>query len=286
VQVGHKGQYVGVLGVFKKQGGFDFHYQLVPLGEEYTTPGNEQQALAANKALQALEAYAKAVKAAKLLPDYPRAPHPAQIQAAGLNPPVNLSYVGSDACKACHAAEFKKWKDVPHSHAMDTLVKVAKRPSLRQFDGECVKCHTVGFDYQTGAYDPKNAPAQNTALHHVGCENCHGPSSGHVAAPKRQDLLPLLSPWKQQGAAKLPNLAFMEKMAKIEPAERGKIAIAPAQQLLINRVSQTCTKCHDLEADPHFDLYKYWPKISHSDLAPPGGWPAVAPKAPAAPPMK
>ena len=38
VQVGHKGQYVGVVGVFKSNGGYDLKYQLVPLGEEYLTP--------------------------------------------------------------------------------------------------------------------------------------------------------------------------------------------------------------------------------------------------------
>jgi hypothetical protein len=37
-------------------------------------------------------------------------------------------------------------------------------------------------------------------------------------------------------------------------------------------------KCHDNEADPHFDLYKAWQKVDHTGLAPPGGWPAVAPK--------
>ena len=79
---------------------------------------------------------------------------------------------------------------------------------------------------------------------------------------------------------KLPDLDFMEKMAKTDPFERGKVPIAPAQQQVINTVSNICTKCHDHEADPHFDLYKYWPKIAHTGLAPPGGWPAVPPAAP------
>jgi hypothetical protein len=278
VQVGHKGQHVGVLGAFKKPGGgFDFHYQLVPLGEEYIAPPNP--AGAAGKTLDALEDYAKAVKAANLLPQYPRTPHPAQIHAKAFKPPVNLTYVGTDACKACHAAEFKVWKGAGHSHAMNTLEKVAKRPGLRNFDGECVRCHTVGFDHDTGYVDNAKTPL----LRDVGCESCHGPGSGHVADPKNQNLLALLSPWKQPGApgappVKLPNLKFMEDMAKTDPFERGKVPIAPAQQQVINAVSNTCTKCHDHESDPHFDLYKYWSKIHHSGLAPPGGWPAVPPK--------
>ena len=275
VQVGEKGQHVGVVGAFKKPGGgFEFKYQLVPLGEEYITGGNEQQALAKNKTLKVLEDYSKAVKDAKLLGDFPRVPHPAQIQAAGLKPAVKLTYVGTDACAACHVAEHKTWKAASHSHAMDTLEKVAKRPSLRQFDGECVRCHTVGFDYQTGYVDePKSA-----FLRHVGCESCHGPGSGHVAAPKDKALLALMSSWQQPGAAKLPPRDFMDKMAKMDVSDRNKESIEPALQLLINGVSRTCTQCHDNEADPHFDLYKYWSKIAHTGLAPPGGWPAVPPK--------
>ena len=45
VQAGHKGQHVGVLGAFKKADGtFDFKYQLVPMGEEYITPGKDEDA--------------------------------------------------------------------------------------------------------------------------------------------------------------------------------------------------------------------------------------------------
>jgi len=279
VQIGQKGQYVGVLGAFKKPGGgFDLKYQLVPLGEEYIEAGAEAAALARNKSLQALENYAKAVKDAKLLPEYPRVFHPAQIQAKGLPKPVDLTYVGTAQCAGCHAAEFAKWKapanTVSHSNAMDTLEKVAKRPNLREFDGECVRCHTVGFDHKTGYVDAVKTPQ----LRDVGCESCHGPGSGHVAAPNNKVFLEYMSPWKQAGAAKLPNAAFMKEMADTPAIDRGKKAVAPAQQVLINRVEGMCMKCHDNDADPHFDLYKNWPKIDHSGLAPQGGWPIVPPK--------
>lgn len=274
VQVGHRGQHVGVVGAFKQANGtFDLKYQLVPLGEEYVTPGTEAEALKANKVLQALEDYAVEVKKADLLAKYPRVPHEAQIRAQGLNPAVKLSYVGSEACRACHAAEYKKWAEVPHGHAMETLEKVAKRPSLRQFDGECVRCHSVGFDHPTGYVDEKTTKH----LRHVGCESCHGPGSGHVGAPKNKDFLAYMSPWKQDGAAKLPDPAFMKKVADTPAPERGKIAVAPATQLLIRGVENRCMKCHDHDADPHFDLYKQWAKIDHSGLAPKGGWPEKAP---------
>jgi hypothetical protein len=279
IQTGHRGQHVGVLGAFKKPGGgFDLHYQLIQLGEEYITPGTEAEALKSNKALQALEEYAKAVKAANLLPQYPRVSHPAQIRAAGLKPPVNLTYVGTDACKRCHAAEHAKWAQHPHSHAMATLENVANRPGLRQFDGECVVCHTVGFRYKSGAYDPKNNAQRNALLHNVGCESCHGPGSGHVAAPKNHDLLALLSPWKQPGGPKMPDAKFMKMMADTPDLDRGKKEIPFAQQLVLRGVSATCIQCHDHEADPHFDLYKAWQKVDHTGLARPGGAPPVAPR--------
>ena len=276
VEVGHKGQHVGVLGAFSnKDGGLDLKYQLVPMSEEFITPGTEAEAHKANKTLDILEGYAKDVKRfVDLAKDYPRVPHPAQIYANGLKPPVKLSYVGSDACKACHAAEYAQWDKTKHAHAMEALEKLAKRPSLRQFDGECVKCHVVGFEYQTGFADEKATPH----LKNVGCESCHGPGSGHAAAPKNADLLAYLSPWKQGGAGKLPPPDFIKKLADTPEFERGKIAIPPAQDIVIKGVGGMCMKCHDQDNDPHFDLYKYWPKVDHSGLAPAGGWPAVAPK--------
>ncbi|MBP3955879.1 hypothetical protein J8F10_11340 [Gemmata sp. G18] len=278
IEVGHKGQHVGVLGVFKKpDGGLDLKYQLVQMSEEFITPGTEEQAYKSNKTLKILEDYAKSVKSEIALgKDYPRVPHAAQIHAQGLNPKVNLTYVGSDACKACHAKEHEQWAKTKHGHAMDALEKLAKRPSLRQYDGECVRCHTVGFDHQSGYENEK----KTAHLKHVGCESCHGPGSGHAADPKNKQLTALLALWKQgvPGDAKMPDMAFMEKMAKLGPEERGMQAIPPANQLLLNRVGGACMKCHDQDNDPHFDIYKYWVQVNHSGLAPAGGWPVVPPK--------
>ena len=32
------------------------------------------------------------------------------------------------------------------------------------------------------------------------------------------------------------------------------------------RVYQVCSKCHDIDNDPHFDLAVYWPKVVHTGL--------------------
>jgi hypothetical protein len=257
VQVGHKGRYVGAVGIFRTDKGLELKYQLVPLGEEYLTP-NDPVSEKDNKVLALLERYAEQVKDRKLLGKITPIPHPAQIQS----PKLNLSYVGSEKCAACHGGEHKKWADSKHSHAMDALEKIAKRPGLRNLDPECVVCHTIGFGFKTGYENAMKTPE----LKHIGCESCHGPGSGHVSAEKNETLLKYLSPWKQNPADKLPDAAAMEKIAKLNPVERGQVAIPAAQQRIINAVSTMCMKCHDVENDPHFDLFTYWPKIAHSGL--------------------
>jgi hypothetical protein len=256
LQVGHKGRYVGVVGAFPKPGGsFDLKYQLVPLGEEYLTPEGPE-AEKDHKVLAILEEYARQVRDRNLLAKVPQVPHPAQLQARELN----LSYVGSEKCNGCHAAEYLKWKDSKHSHAMEALEKYAKRPGLRNLDGECVVCHTVGFGYNTGYRNEEKTPE----LRHVGCESCHGPGSGHMTAPNNPELLKLMSPWKQAKGDRLPEPALIEKLAQLNPVERGQVALTPVQQRMINSVSRACMKCHDAENDPHFDLFKYWPKVNHT----------------------
>jgi hypothetical protein len=256
IQLGHKGRYVGVVGAFKRpSGGVDLKYQLVPLGEEYITPGTDELAVKTNPVLGMLENYARQVRDRKYVEEFPKVAHPSQILA----PDLNLSYIGSARCQGCHAAETAKWNDTHHSHAFSALEKVAKRPSLRQFDGECIVCHTVGFNYKTGYESQQKTPH----LMNVGCESCHGPGSGHAADPRNVQLLKLQEPWKQQPTDRLPDNAFMKKMADLNGSQRGQVQVPPQTQLLINKTSEMCMRCHNHENDPNFDLYTYWPKIAH-----------------------
>ena len=88
---------------------------------------------------------------------------------------------------------IKFGKKTRHAHAYDTLVK-ARDPKLRQFDGECIACHTVGFKHHTGYQDPppgatpKQVEKHNLKLLDVGCESCHGPGSAHANNPNNKDL--------------------------------------------------------------------------------------------------
>jgi len=261
IQTGHKGRYVGVLGVFKSPKGFDFHYQLIALGEEYLTPANAE-AEKANKALQLLEKYAKEIKDEDLLKQFvaKRPLHPAQIN----HPKADLKYVGSEACAKCHAAEYAVWKGHKHSHAFEALEKLAKRPGLQQFNGECLTCHTTGFRYETGFESEKKTPL----LLNNGCENCHGPGSGHVANDKNKELLKAMMPWRLDPKDKLPSKEVLEKYAKLTEAQRAQDATMPAdvKQLVNVRIAAMCMKCHDGDNDPKFDPWAYLPKVYHSGL--------------------
>jgi hypothetical protein len=256
VRVGHKGRYVGVVGVFKSADGvFDLKYQLVPLGEEYVTPGTEDAARTANPALRLLDDYAATVKERNMLGKFPAGPHPAQVA----EPKREMAFVGSEACKKCHADEYAKWEKTKHSHAFDALEKLAKRPALRQFDGECAVCHTVGFGYKSGYRDELTTPG----LKHVGCESCHGPGSGHSADPKNARLLALQVPWRQDPGDRMPDPALFEQLGKMTPAERLKAPVKPGQRRAANAITQLCLSCHDTENDPRFDIFSAWPQIVH-----------------------
>jgi len=85
--------------------------------------------------------------------------------------PDDLEYVGSKACQECHSYEYEMWSSKAHADAFATLEEVGS-----QFDPECVICHVVGMDYESGFV----WPGQTDHLKNVGCENCHGPGSEHI----------------------------------------------------------------------------------------------------------
>jgi hypothetical protein len=233
INVGHKGRKVGVLGAYRaaKGKGFEFHYQLCSIGPEYETPEGKE---ASNPMLELLDEYAREVKNQNFLGQHARTKHPTQLDARF----VESTYVGSDKCKKCHEASYDVWKKSPHAHAYETLVVRANRPSLRQYDPECLVCHVTGLNYRGGFRDE----VATANLKDNGCENCHGPASMHVKNPNNADLYPLMNPFKTQ-----PNENAAQKQRRI------------------NALDQSCQKCHDQDNDNTWDLLKKWPKIAHKE---------------------
>jgi len=229
INVGQKGRYVGVVGAYRTGNAarpLELKYQLVMLGPEWETkPGQK------NPVLDMLEAYTKELKDGNYLAKYSQRKHPLQVQYP------EAKYVGSAACRRCHQHAFEIWKNHPNHAAYPTLVS-AKNPGLRQFDGECIVCHTVGFGFHSGYENETKTPH----LKEVGCENCHGPGSLHVKM-----------------AADTP-AAMLEAMNPFKP-KANETKEQEAKRLL--QINLSCQKCHDVDNDPVWDFEKRWPNVVH-----------------------
>jgi hypothetical protein len=96
------------------------------------------------------------------------------IASAGTLPavkPGEATYVGVEACLACHAETKPFWETTRHAIAWETLEKLEKT-----FDTECVSCHVTGYGKAGGSL-----VGQVTGREDVQCEACHGPGSLHAA---------------------------------------------------------------------------------------------------------
>lgn len=242
VMIGHKGRHVGIVGVFRNPENpkrFELHWEKVALTDTYETP---DAMVATHPMVKLMEEYSQQVKDQNLLLQYPKVPHPVKVKY----PNKKVEFVGSQKCQQCHQEDYEIWKKSGHAHAYDALVNIAKKPSLRQFDGECIVCHTVGFGYASGYKSEQLTPH----LKDVGCENCHGPGSLHVAEPNNRLFHGDLSPWKTK-----PDDLLMKVDGKYDEA------------VLLKVDQGVCFKCHDTDNDPAFRFENFWPKIAHGKKA-------------------
>jgi len=244
MQIGHKGKYVGVVGLYKTGKKLDMKYEVVLIEQRFQPKAGKK-----NEVLELLQRYAKRVKDEDLLNQYIRAPHPTQVDPAIQKKYGGAYFVGSEACKDCHAKDYNIWAATKHAKAFQTLVN-ANAPSLRQFDPECVICHTVGFKHNGGWNELPHAelkklaenkaggvPAiqkalknHNARLAQVGCESCHGPGSAHIESKKNMDndglVDDLINPFRP--ALNETKQDFNRRMLKL---------------------NDFCQKCHDEEND-------------------------------------
>jgi hypothetical protein len=240
VSLGRKGKFIGVIGVYKTGNAarpFRFEYERVELTEDFVTPEAKEKG---HPIMEMMEAYTRELKGDgkenSYLMKHGRVRHTLQVMPAvkDLKNPVvgDVSYAGSEACKKCHPAAFAIWKETPHSKAYKTLVK-AEKPANRQYDPECIICHTVGFGIVSGFVTELKTPT----LKDVGCESCHGPASAHVANPHNAEWQKRINPWRHLPANKRED-----------------------------SMDQMCQKCHDIDNDVNWSpngFKKKWPKIAH-----------------------
>jgi hypothetical protein len=165
VEVGHKGMYAIVIGLFDDKDE-PVRYQRVPLDSRF----------------------ADSVDMKQLMVDYQQQLESEGFEGLGLRPiqhPSGRKFVGSAVCAECHTAAQAVFEKTPHAHATQTLVDLT--PS-RHFDPECLSCHTTGwepqkfFPFDSGYLSLKSTPL----LQGNGCENCHGPGSVHAAIEKEE----------------------------------------------------------------------------------------------------
>lgn len=166
VQVGVKGMYGGIIGLFDDPEQ-PIRYQKLAISSQF------------KDSPRMLELFAH----------YQKRLEDSGFSGLGLMPaahPTGRQFVGSEACADCHTKAYEVWKNTPHAHATDSIVAANNdRGGIpRHFDPECVSCHVVGWEPQKFTpYD--SGYVDLTVSGHLlgsGCENCHGPGSAHVAA--------------------------------------------------------------------------------------------------------
>jgi len=88
--------------------------------------------------------------------------------------PTTAAYVGSDACRSCHAQEYESWVAGPHGRATASLEKKGEDANPK-----CQACHVTALGLP-GGFPRPGRPADHPDLARVGCESCHGPGGNHV----------------------------------------------------------------------------------------------------------
>jgi len=279
IEMGHKGTYIGLLGIYSAKdklkhtvpagdGKHVYRFQIVKMGPEWATP---EKFKPTHPIVKHAEDYQLQVKQANLLDKAQRVPHYNQVQAQN-QPGLKARFVGSDRCADCHDHAFKVLEKSAHGHATKTLEEV-KNPGNRHFDPECMKCHTTGFKHPGGYNDPisdlaawpKNQEApdakklarHNKLMRNVGCESCHGPGSEHEKMPNNQKIRELINPYRpseeehnleKQLAGNPQNMQLKQQFESLRNHRLN----------IMGRV--LCISCHDEENDAH------WNKPGHEVL--------------------
>ena len=249
VEVGHKGMYAVVVGLYKnKDNGvraessstrsptaapgdnWNARYQKVPLDHRWTeSPEMHERLVAYQDELETLGWDGLGVRPT---------PHP-----------TGRDFAGSAVCEDCHSAAWEVFEKTTHYHTTETLVALSP---ARHFDPECISCHVVGweaqkyFPFASGWKSYRETPEMSGQ----GCENCHGPAARHAAV----------------------------EYGDIEVEEEEEIALQQALHLeivenegnmsgqVLGEAVKNCLQCHDLDNSPDFDFQKYWPEVAHEGL--------------------
>ncbi len=141
-------------------------------------------------------------------------------------------YVGNKVCADCHEDAMEAYQKSKHSHSWQTLIDRGKRDQWPVTSHpECVHCHSVGYGEKSGFVTYEKTPH----LAAVGCENCHGAGSDHVAYRENEG-------------------EYDDEAQEAAAAKKGTLGKAGLRH---------CLTCHDLEQSPRFLPQEKWKKIKH-----------------------
>lgn len=165
VQVGVKGMYVGLVGLFDDVNN-PVRYQRIALSSQFED---------SPRMMDAFRSYQEQLQKQGFQ----------RLEVVPTSHPTGRTFVGTQSCAECHTTAFDIWKDTPHAHATQSLIQPGERSDIaRHFDPECLSCHVTGWNpqkyypYESGYLSVEKTPL----MMENGCENCHGPGSQHVAA--------------------------------------------------------------------------------------------------------
>ena len=226
IVTGNKGMYAGIVGLFPDQ---QLKYARVPLTHEFKDAPEMRQ----------------------LMKDYQDQLRDIGLQGLGLLPPIPHSsgqkFIGSAKCGECHTTAMDIWEGTPHAAATEHIVRppMERGDIARHFDPECISCHVTGWNpqefypYASGYLSLQ----ESEHLTGAGCENCHGPGSGHAAA-------------EADGSTVAAEL---------------REQLRDSMKLPLEKAREQCMKCHDLDNSPDFheeDAFEdvYWPEVEHYGL--------------------
>ena len=240
IEVGHKGMYAIVIGLYRKS----------DLDPEKTKPGEGWIARYQKTPLD--HRWADSPDMQARLVSYQGELETLGWDGLGLKPALHPSgekFAGSAACADCHTAAWEVFIKTPHFHTTETLV--ALEPA-RHIDPECISCHATGWEPQkyfpfVSGWDSYRKTPQ---MFSNGCENCHGPAARHVAV-ENGDLE--VTEEEEQALRQALHLEIGENEGNM-----------PGQKL--GKAVENCLGCHDLDNSPDFDFQKYWPEVAHEGL--------------------
>lgn len=135
-------------------------------------------------------------------------------------------------CQSCHPQEYADWQNTVHAKAaLDPAFKEQFSKSHNQ--GDCLKCHTTGFDKDSGKFTWEG----------VTCEACHGPyKQGHPAAETMQ--LPM-----ESSTCRVCHQAAFQEWEKSKHAQKNIECFdchrSHTQGLRTGSAETLCAACHN-----------------------------------------